>query len=95
MKTVLLCLHGWGGSKESFAELRSALKDSDIELLVPDMPGFGSEPEPKEPWTNDDYGDWVVNYAKKQLPTTNCSFWDILTAEELQSNSLPECHPKS
>ena len=25
MKTILLCLHGWGGSKDSFSELREAL----------------------------------------------------------------------
>ena len=65
MKTVLLCLHGWGGSKESFTELREALKGSDLEILTPDLPGFGQEPEPKHPWTTDDYADWVVDWYKK------------------------------
>ncbi len=59
MKQVLLCLHGWGGSKESFTELREALKDSDVEILTPDLPGFGSEPEPDHPWTVGEYADWV------------------------------------
>lgn len=63
---VLLCLHGWGGSKESFTELREALQGKDIRLLIPDLPGFGDEPEPKEPWHNDDYVDWVIEYLKKQ-----------------------------
>ncbi len=55
MKHVLVCLHGWGGSKESFTELREALKDSGVEILTPDLPGFGSEPEPDHPRTTNDY----------------------------------------
>lgn len=62
---VLLCLHGWGGSKESFTELREALKNDDIEILTPDLPGFGGEPEPTRPWTNDDYADWVERWLRQ------------------------------
>ena len=74
MKTILLCLHGWGGSKESFTELREALhhslrsdsgqaiKGADLQILTPDLPGFGDEPEPDRPWTTDDYADWVVKW---------------------------------
>lgn len=68
MKPVLLCLHGWGGSKESFAELRAALDGEDIVILTPDLPGFGLEPEPARPWNTDDYADWVEEYLKKTLP---------------------------
>ena len=59
MKTTLLCLHGWGGSKESFAQLRSALEGSDIEVLTPDLPGFGEEKEPSTAFTVSDYADWI------------------------------------
>jgi pimeloyl-ACP methyl ester carboxylesterase len=64
---VLLCLHGWGGSKESFTELRRALEGSSISVLAPDLPGFGDEPEPRSPWTNDDYADWVEDYARRNI----------------------------
>lgn len=67
MPTTLLCLHGWGGSKESFSELRGALKDTNINMLTPDLPGCGSEPEPKEPWTTDDYANWVIGYIRKNI----------------------------
>lgn len=60
--TTLLCLHGWGGTKDSFAELREALKDAPLTILTPDLPGFGGEAEPKQPWTVDDYADWVEQY---------------------------------
>lgn len=67
MKPILLCLHGWGGSKESFTELRAAMKDDDVLILTPDLPGFGGEPEPRRPWTVDDYADWVVEWLSEQL----------------------------
>lgn len=67
MKPVLLCLHGWGGTKESFTELRTALKDAPIEILTPDLPGFGAEPEPPRPWTTDDYADWVARWLRQRL----------------------------
>ncbi|MAE68674.1 MAG: alpha/beta hydrolase [Candidatus Peribacteraceae bacterium] len=74
-KPILLCLHGWGGSKESFTELRAALKDSDLEILTPDLPGFGDEPEPKEPMTVDDYADWVLEKYESRIRNNN---WYLL-----------------
>ena len=72
IKPVLLCLHGWGGSQESFTELRTALQGTDIEIHTPDLPGFGAEPEPDRPWNVDDYADWVLDYLKNyQLSTIN------------------------
>jgi len=71
-KAILLCLHGWGGSKESFTELREALKDAPIEILTPDLPGFGEEPDPPQAWTTDDYADWVAVWLlNQQLITKN------------------------
>ena len=62
MQPTLVCLHGWGGSKESFAELRAALAGVPIEVLAPDLPGFGAEPEPERPWTVDDYAAWAERW---------------------------------
>ncbi|MDD4318864.1 MAG: alpha/beta hydrolase [Candidatus Peribacteraceae bacterium] len=67
MTPVLLCLHGWGGSKESFTELRAALDGSSLTMLTPDLPGFGAEPEPPEPWTVENYADWVESWTRKKL----------------------------
>ncbi len=73
---ALLCLHGWGGSKESFNPLREALKGTDIDILTPDLPGFGDEPEPSHPFTNDDYANWVLEWLQKNHPS-------VLTTEPL------------
>ncbi|MFH0770474.1 MAG: alpha/beta hydrolase [Candidatus Peregrinibacteria bacterium] len=70
---VLLCLHGWGGSKESFTELREALKGTELTILTPDLPGFGEAGDPPRPWTNDDYADWVETWLAKQLSIINGS----------------------
>lgn len=79
MKPILLCLHGWGGSKESFTELRAALEEQqlDIEILTPDLPGFGSEPEPDEPWTVERYAQWTTQWIK-----------DRFTEDELRERTL-------
>ena len=80
-RPVLVCLHGWGGSKESFTELRAVLKGEPIEILTPDLPGFGKEPEPKKPWTTDDYANWVEEWIKEQMENGKwkmaSTFWDI------------------
>lgn len=65
MPGTLLLLHGWGGSKESFTELAQELQNSGLTLLIPDLPGFGGEPDPPRPWTVDDYADWVEAWLAK------------------------------
>lgn len=70
MTPVLLCLHGWGGSKESFAELKAALDGEDLLILTPDLPGFGAEPEPPRPWSVDDYANWAEAWLQKTLRPT-------------------------
>lgn len=72
MTPTLLCLHGWGGSKASFDPLRDALAGTPLEILTPDLPGFGDEPDPPQPWTVDDYAawvrDWTMSHKKSSGP---------------------------
>jgi pimeloyl-ACP methyl ester carboxylesterase len=68
MKPVLVCLHGWGGSHESFTELRAALADESADIFTPDLPGFGDEPEPPAPWSAEDYADWAEGWIRNNVP---------------------------
>jgi len=77
-KPILLCLHGWGGSAESFTQLREALKDTDIEVVTPDLPGFGDEPEPNHPFTIDDYCDWVIKWKVESGKWKKDEDWYLL-----------------
>ena len=65
-----MCLHGWGGSSESFNELSEKLRNSNIKIYAPDLPGFGSEPEPDHPFSVDDFAEWIESYLS-QLPINN------------------------
>ncbi|MCW2621777.1 MAG: hypothetical protein JWL64_1379 [Frankiales bacterium] len=48
----VLALHGWGRGR---FDLSPAL--SDVEGLLPDLPGFGLSPAPPVPWGSADYAD--------------------------------------
>ena len=97
MKKVLVCLHGWGASKDSFTELKATLEGTDIEILAPDLPGFGDEPEPKQAFTNDDYARWVIQWIKDSGTLEKGDTWYLLghsaggrIAIKLVTDILPE-----
>jgi len=57
--TPLLCLHGWEATHESFTELREAMKNDSVQIIAPDLPGFGETHDPPHGWTVDEYADFV------------------------------------
>jgi len=62
----LLILHGWGSSSKRWQKVKEILKKSKIEVIIPDLPGFGEEPPPDEPWGVKDYKEWILNLARKK-----------------------------
>lgn len=54
----LLMLHGWGGSKESFDDLKTILLKN-FQLIIPDFPGFGESDDPKKAWEVSDYSECI------------------------------------
>ena len=61
--TVVL-LHGWGSNIKLFSNLIDLLS-SKYKVIAMDMPGFGESDEPKEPWSVDDYCDFVIDFLKE------------------------------
>ena len=68
-KTSLIYLHGWGQNIEMMMPIAKPFTDK-YNVLVIDLPGFGSSSEPKEAWTLYDYADMVESFVK-ELKLTN------------------------
>ncbi|MCL2696813.1 MAG: alpha/beta hydrolase [Oscillospiraceae bacterium] len=62
-KPVLLLLHGWGCSGETYRSLIDSLS-ARFRVIAPDMPGFGKTPEPPEPWGVGEYAEFIRNFCK-------------------------------
>lgn len=61
----VLLLHGWGSSHKSWVKVKRILAKKGIDVIIPDMPGFGDNPAPEKPWHGKDYENWVLNYIEK------------------------------
>lgn len=60
----VLLLHGWGSSIKLFSYITEHLTPN-FKVYAPDMPGFGESDEPGEPWSVDDYADFVIEFCEK------------------------------
>lgn len=58
-KPAAVFLHGWGSEGKAFGRLLDTAGEK-YPVLAPDLPGFGGSDEPGEPWSVDDYADFVA-----------------------------------
>jgi len=64
-KPVLLALHGWADTADTFKLLASAIGDVYC-IIAPDLPGFGGTQLPNDQiFTLDLYVDWITDFCKK------------------------------
>lgn len=61
---LIVMLHGWGDSQETFSRLTELLKDHYTVLAV-DLPGFGGTQRPPEAWSLSDYSRFVAKLLEK------------------------------
>lgn len=61
---VVVLLHGWGDSLQTFTQLRNELV-ANYQTIAVDLPGFGGTQAPAEPWGLDDYAEFVAHFLKK------------------------------
>ena len=65
MSYTILALHYWAGSGREFDVLR-ALLPGHVQLLAPDLPGFGRQPVPAGfDFSVRAYADWVAAYLRQ------------------------------
>lgn len=61
---AIVMLHGWGANISLFEGMINHLAPY-YTIYALDMPGFGKSEEPKEPWTVDNYIDFVIKFIKE------------------------------
>lgn len=62
-KPTLLFVHGLRGDHHGLRHIYELL-ESNFEIIAPDLPGYGNNPEPKQP-SLDNYLDWLHNFTQK------------------------------
>jgi pimeloyl-ACP methyl ester carboxylesterase len=55
----IVVLHGWGAQIEAVESIVAPLA-AETEVIAIDLPGFGESAEPPEPWSSEDYAEFVA-----------------------------------
>ncbi len=63
MKTLII-LHGWQSSEERWQKVKENIESDEIEVIVPDIPGFKPGTELEKPWNLDDYVEWLKDFSQ-------------------------------
>lgn len=59
----LLILHGWGSSSDHWVKVQEHIAREEMEVVVPDLPGFGKTNCPSVIWGVKDYAEFVAQFA--------------------------------
>ncbi len=74
----ILFLHGWGGDCNSWLPLTKALGKG-YQTVAVDLPGFGLSDVPHQPWTLDDYCNFVDKFSEEISVALNWSKFNLIT----------------
>lgn len=55
----IVVLHGWGAHIEAVESIVAPLA-AETEVIAVDLPGFGESAEPPEPWSSEEYAEFVA-----------------------------------
>ena len=61
---VLLLLHGWGQTLQTFDDVAEHFSNN-YRVIRVDFPGFGGSPKPSDDWHIDDYAKFVEDFLQK------------------------------
>lgn len=62
---VVVLLHGWGDDSSTYLRVQESLSSVYTTVAI-DLPGFGGTQSPKDPWTLDDYAEFVAAFIDKK-----------------------------
>ena len=69
----IIILHGWCSSKEKWAKVKENLEKEGVKVIVPDLPGFKEETKLSQPWSLDNYVEWLENLIEDKIKAGNLS----------------------
>ncbi|OGZ74724.1 MAG: hypothetical protein A3A12_00930 [Candidatus Staskawiczbacteria bacterium RIFCSPLOWO2_01_FULL_43_17b] len=61
---TLLVLHGWPSKSDRWIKVAELLAVQNIQIIVPDLPGFGESQEPAAAWTINQYVEWLHEFVQ-------------------------------
>lgn len=64
--TKLVIIHGWGKGISSWQKVKEELEKAKIEVLLPELPGFGNTFPPLQVWGIEEYKNWILNFIEKK-----------------------------
>jgi len=70
----MLVLHGWKSHSDRWQATAELLVAHGMQVVVPDLPGFGKSQEPLNAWSQDNYVDWLRQFCT-QVPELQNSFY--------------------
>ena len=68
-KKQILIVHGWGSEAKKWEGVKEILERAGFVVSIPDLPGFGHNPPPKEIWGTKDYALWLKKFVEENLPS--------------------------
>lgn len=69
--TPFLILHGWGSKSDRWEAVGELLSKQGLQVIVPDLPGFGKSEVLKEAWCVDNYVEWVKEFSESVAELNN------------------------
>jgi len=57
----VLFLHGWNSKSERYEQPFSFIPEDFVQIIIPDLPGFGESQKPETVWGVDEYTKWTMD----------------------------------
>jgi pimeloyl-ACP methyl ester carboxylesterase len=62
---VFLLLHGWGHDSSHWERVAKIIAENGFKVIAPDLPGFGKSQTLNNPWTLENYKDFVLRFCQE------------------------------
>ncbi|MCX6765226.1 MAG: alpha/beta hydrolase [Candidatus Nealsonbacteria bacterium] len=59
-----LILHGWSSNSDRWEKVANILSQKGFKVVIPDLPGFGKSDKPENPWSLNNYAEFVEKFTE-------------------------------